>query len=117
LESGPKFDRQGVCRLKDKQNKTVLLYKSVWDFKTSKEGRSFLAYNYEKIKGTLRNPDKVRVSKANPDSMLYYKKYTNIWLKPGIKVPFPSIYICVIVGNRENKKVIKTFYPTNRLKK
>lgn len=117
MESGPKFDKKGICRLKDSSNKTVILERDVWEFKIKKPEREFFAYNFGKIKETVKAPDKTRPSKSNPNSQLLYKKFGDIWLRPEIKVPSRAPYICVIIHDSGKRKKIKTFYSTDRIKK
>lgn len=116
MEKGPKFDKKGVCRFKNDQNQIVILHKSIWLFKTTKPERQHLAYNFEKLKSTVRTPDKIRKSKKEPDTLLYYKKFSEIWLQPNIKVPNIAPHMCVIVGKRNNARFVKSFYTTRRIK-
>lgn len=116
MEQGPKFDKSGRCFLRDIHGDTVLLNKKVWERKLKMDNRHFFQFNFEKIRETLRSPDKTRKSKNNDWSKLYYKKYDRIWLSEGVTAPFLNNYFVVIVGNRNGIKFVQTFYPTNRIK-
>jgi len=117
MENGPKFDKKGICRLKDSSGKTVILERDVWEFKIKKPEREFLAYNFEKIKKTVKAPSESRPSRKNPNAQLLYRKFSDIFLRPDIKVPHRNHYLCVIVHRIGKQKKIKTFYSTNRIKK
>lgn len=113
----PKFDKHGICRIKDIDDEFVSLSKSVWEFKISKPERQHLRYNFDKIKETLRSPDTIRESKRCDDTILYYKAFDTILLQPGTPLPANKQYICVVVAIENGQKRVKTFYDTNRIKK
>jgi hypothetical protein len=117
LNGQPKFDSKGACYLKDKNGIDVILLRKTWNLKLTYPERAWIAYNFDIIKGTIAAPDTVRVSSQNKDAELLYKKCTRIRFGPGITIPSPAKYMVVVIQNKRNEKYVKTFYPTNRIKR
>jgi hypothetical protein len=117
LNGQPKFDSKGECHLKDKNGDDVILLKKTWNLKLTYPERAWIAHNFDLIKGTIANPTKVRPSSQNVNSEVLYKECARICIGPGITVPSVCKYFAVVLESKNNKKIIKTFYPTNRIKK
>ena len=113
----PKFDNKGACYLKDQDGNDVILLRKTWQLKLKYPERRWLTYNFDLLKSTVRSPDKIRPSSKNPNAEIYYKKCERICINPGITIPSPSNYMAVVIEKKRGNKIIKTFYPTNRIKK
>jgi len=117
LNGQPKFDSKGACHLRDRDGVDVILSEKTWLLKLSRPERGWIAHNFDLLKGTIASPKEVRKSSQNANVEILYKECARIRLSPEITVPSACKYFAVVLENKKNNKIVKTFYPTNRIKK
>lgn len=78
--------------------------------------RWHIEHNFEKIVSTLVGPDEVRQSSQHEDCFIAYKKFDTYCVLPGVNVTYTADinYLAVVCDGK--RKIIKTFYPTQRIK-
>jgi hypothetical protein len=93
----------------------VTLSKVKWDLICSAAERGYYPFNGEKVATTLINPDIVRYHKKEANQFLYYKKFSNIIIAPGVSAtPADGVYFAVIID--DSTKRICTVYPVPKPK-
>ncbi len=85
-----------------KLGRRIRVTKRYWDYIVAKhESVEFLE---EEVKGTLINPETVRVSKEDPDVYLYYSRYG-------------KYYLCVVCKHLNGEGFIITAYLADKIKR
>ena len=91
----------------DFQGQAIRLTQRQWSHIISR--RSYMAGMREAIRGTLQDPEEVRRSRRDPNSvLLYYRRYSN--------TPAGDKLVCVVVKFLENDAFVLTAYPTTMIK-
>lgn len=109
----PKFDGKSRCFLRDYNRRRVCLYTTTWETKTKKPERAWaVKFNFDKIIETLKQPDCVKKSKKNPESVLYYKKFGEFNIRREITVPLEQYMVVIVLNYRK----VQTIYTTKRIK-
>lgn len=85
-----------------KLGRRIRVTKRYWEYIVAKhESVEFLE---EEVKGTLINPETVRVSKEDPDVYLYYSRYG-------------KYYLCVVCKHLNGEGFIITAYLADKIKR
>ena len=124
LELQPQFDNKGRYYLRDYKRHRICLYKKTWEIKTAKPEREWaVKYNFDKVEGTLKNPDFIIKSTKNEDSVLFYKWYDRYNIRDNITTDMGQYMVVVVVNFKKvqtiytsiNKKEGEQIWPESRI--
>jgi hypothetical protein len=112
----PNFAQSRPIWLEGFDGNLYALFRSTWELKLSHPERAHVQYNYDKLVQTIKVPDEVRRSIQDRNCFIAYKRFEVYWVVPGVSAPTPPGIKYFAVVADEERNIIRTFYPTRKMK-